>query len=54
MGTGNSSFGDSYLLGALQVAKKLDVPFLYGLELAGTPEDVKKVQKGLEELFKKL
>lgn len=44
---GNINFGEAYLLAGKIIAKKLDIPILYGFELMGTPEDVDKVRTGL-------
>jgi protein involved in ribonucleotide reduction len=36
------------------IAAKCKVPHLYRFELMGTPEDVTRVQKGLEEFWTRL
>lgn len=50
IGAGNTNFGANYCRAAYLVAAKCDVPLLYTFELLGTPEDVEKVDKGLEAL----
>lgn len=52
MASGNANFGESFLLAGKQVAQKLDVPMLFGFELAGTSEDVDKVVRGIPEYYK--
>lgn len=54
IGSGNINFGESYLLAAKQVAKKLGVPLVYGVELAGTDHDVKAMIEGLEKTWSQL
>lgn len=49
--TGNTNFGSAYLLGGKTVAKKLQVPLLYGLEMAGLDTDVTNVQNGLLDFY---
>lgn len=52
--SGNTNFGEGYLLAGKVISQKLSVPFLYGFELLGTVEDVEKVQKGLNEYWDSL
>ncbi|MCI7552145.1 MAG: class Ib ribonucleoside-diphosphate reductase assembly flavoprotein NrdI [Actinomycetaceae bacterium] len=52
--SGNTNFGKYYCVAGDIIAKKTHVPHLYRFELLGTPADVKKVQDGLEEFWKKL
>lgn len=54
IGTGNINFGDEYAMAGDVIAKKLGVPMLYRLELAGTDIDVDKVQHGLHQLEENL
>ena len=54
IGAGNTNFGDNYGRGADIVAAKVGVPVLFKFELLGTPEDVAKVDKGLDELCQRL
>lgn len=51
IGAGNTNFGELYCVAADKVAAKCHVPVLYKFELMGTPEDVKKVNQGLEEFW---
>lgn len=51
IGTGNTNFGETYCLAAAIIAAKCNVPQLYRLEIMGTPEDVDKVNKGLEDFW---
>jgi protein involved in ribonucleotide reduction len=51
IGAGNMNFGEGYLLGAKVAARKLNVPMMYGFELAGLDTDVVKVHNGLTEFF---
>lgn len=50
IGAGNTNFGENYCRAAYTVAQKCEVPVLYRFELLGTPEDVEKVDKGLDLL----
>lgn len=54
IGAGNTNFGDNYCMAGDIIAKKCGVPHLYRFELMGTPEDVTRVQKGLEEFWTRL
>ena len=51
IGAGNTNFGTNYNLAAHKIAKKLSVPVLYLFELMGTPEDVARVNQGLDEFW---
>ena len=51
IGSGNRNFGELFAHAAHVIAKKCNVPLLYKFELAGTPTDVKNVQKGIEKLW---
>lgn len=46
--SGNLNFLDDYARAGDVIAQKCQVPLLYRFELAGTPEDVEKVQEGLD------
>lgn len=52
IGSGNKNFHESYCIAGDIVAQKCAVPHLYRFELMGTPDDVSKVHKGLEEFWK--
>lgn len=47
VGTGNTSFGAGFCLGARIVAHKCQVPLLHTVELFGTPDDVETVYKDI-------
>jgi protein involved in ribonucleotide reduction len=49
---GNTNFGEGYCLAGDIVAQKCGVPFLYKLELFGTPDDVAAVSSGLDEFWR--
>ncbi len=49
--SGNTNFGVAYGLAGDIVAKKCNVPVLYKFELFGTPDDVTKVDKGLDQFW---
>ena len=51
IGTGNRNFGDHFGAAADIIAQKCSVPLLYKLELAGMPEDVEIVRKGLRDFW---
>lgn len=51
IGAGNTNFGAEYCLAGDVIAVKCNVPHLYKFELMGTPEDVARVNKGLEEFW---
>lgn len=52
--SGNTNFGEAYLIAGKMIAQKLKIPFLYGFELLGTPDDVKKVRDGIIENWETL
>ena len=54
IGAGNTNFGDNYCMAGDIIAAKCKVPHLYRFELMGTPEDVARVRKGLEEFWTRL
>ncbi len=54
IGAGNTNFGDNYCMAGDIIAAKCQVPHLYRFELMGTPEDVARVQQGLEEFWTRL
>lgn len=57
IGGGNINFGEKYAAAADVLAGKLGVPVLYRFELRGLPEDLVKVEEGIEnnwELLLKL
>lgn len=51
MSSGNTNFGEAYCLAGKIIAQKCQVPYLYGFELLGTPDDVVKVQAGLQKFW---
>lgn len=54
IGAGNTNFGDNYCLAADIIAAKCQVPHLYRFELMGTPEDVTRVNQGLDTFWTRL
>lgn len=50
---GNTNFGDAYCLAGDVIAAKCRTQLLYRVELMGTPEDVERVQNGLEIFWKR-
>lgn len=52
IGAGNTNFSDKFCIAADIIAQKCEVPVLYKFELMGTPEDVVKVNQGMEEFWK--
>jgi protein involved in ribonucleotide reduction len=52
IGSGNLNFLGDYCKAAEIISAKLQVPVLYRFELAGTPEDVTKTQKGLSTFWR--
>lgn len=48
---GNTNFGTAYCSAGPIVAAKCAVPYLYGFELLGTPDDVERVRQGLKEFW---
>ena len=53
IGAGNTNFGGLFCVAADIISRKCEVPVLYRFELMGTPEDVEKVNQGLEEIWKR-
>ena len=51
--TGNTNFNDTFCLAGPILSKKLNVPMLYQLELAGTKHDVETTQKILNDFWEK-
>lgn len=49
---GNTNFGEAFCLAGDIVARKCAVPHLYRLEVFGTPDDVERVNEGLERWWK--
>jgi protein involved in ribonucleotide reduction len=49
---GNTNFGEHFGLAGEIISRKCSVPHLYRLELFGTPEDVERVDEGLERWWK--
>ncbi|MGV8968489.1 MAG: class Ib ribonucleoside-diphosphate reductase assembly flavoprotein NrdI [Cellulomonas sp.] len=45
---GNTNFGTAYCLAGEIISAKCEVPYLYGFEILGTPEDVLRVRDGLD------
>jgi protein involved in ribonucleotide reduction len=54
IGAGNTNFGDNYCLAGDIIAAKCGVPHLYRFELMGTPEDVARVNNGLDTFWTRL
>ena len=54
IGAGNTNFGDNYCMAADIIAAKCQVPRLYRFELMGTPEDVTRVNQGLDTFWTRL
>jgi protein involved in ribonucleotide reduction len=54
IGAGNTNFGDNYCMAADIIAAKCQVPRLYRFELMGTPEDVARVNNGLDTFWTRL
>jgi len=50
--SGNTNFGDAYCAAGDIIARRCHVPFLYGFELTGTPEDRRTVRVGLRDFFR--
>lgn len=48
---GNTNFGAAYCAAGPMIAAKCAVPYLYGFELLGTPEDVISVRDGLDNFW---
>ncbi len=51
--SGNRNFGEFYAHAGEVIASKCKVPVLYRFELAGTDGDVKRIQQGMEEFWKR-
>jgi len=51
---GNTNFGAAYCIAGQIISAKCSVPYLYGFELLGTPEDVISVRDGLDQLWLRL
>src|ERR1700760_1949105 len=49
---GNNNFGAEFAYAGDVVSRKCDVPYLYRLELMGTPDDVEAVRAGLADFWK--
>ena len=54
IGAGNTNFGENYCMAADIIAAKCQVPHLYRFELMGTPEDVTRVNQGLDTFWTRL
>ncbi|SLJ98794.1 protein involved in ribonucleotide reduction [Arthrobacter sp. P2b] len=54
IGGGNTNFGDNYCLAGDIIAAKCGVPHLYRFELMGTPDDVSRVNNGLDTFWTRL
>ncbi len=54
IGAGNTNFGDNYCLAGDIIAAKCGVPHLYRFELMGTPDDVTRVNNGLDTFWTRL
>lgn len=50
---GNTNFGKAYCLAGKVIAEKCQVPYLYGFEVFGTAEDVKRVNEGLRKFWQR-
>ncbi|WP_115790498.1 class Ib ribonucleoside-diphosphate reductase assembly flavoprotein NrdI [Arthrobacter silvisoli] len=51
IGAGNMNFADNYCAAGDIIAAKCKVPHLYKFELMGTPEDVDRVNQGLDKFW---
>ncbi|MBT2513537.1 class Ib ribonucleoside-diphosphate reductase assembly flavoprotein NrdI [Arthrobacter sp. ISL-30] len=54
IGAGNTNFADNYCMAGDIIASKCQVPHLYRFELMGTPEDVLRVNQGLDKFWTRL
>ncbi len=54
IGAGNTNFGDNYCMAADIIAAKCHIPRLYRFELMGTPDDVARVNNGLDTFWTRL
>lgn len=52
--SGNRNFGEMFAYSGDVISRKCDVPVLYRFELSGTPDDVMRVQKGVQRLWQSL
>lgn len=50
---GNTNFGDAYCIAGDIISEKCKVPYLYGFELFGTPDDIKRVREGLVKFWQR-
>ena len=48
---GNTNFGSAYCLAGSIISAKCEVPYLYGFEILGTPQDVTRVREGLDQFW---
>ena len=48
---GNTNFGTAYCLAGSIISAKCEVPYLYGFEILGTPQDVTRVREGLDQFW---
>ncbi|ASK65891.1 class Ib ribonucleoside-diphosphate reductase assembly flavoprotein NrdI [Brachybacterium avium] len=48
---GNTNFGEDYCLAGPVISAKCQVPVLYRFELLGTPDDVERVDHGLDRFW---
>lgn len=48
---GNTNFGAAYCIAGSIISAKCHVPYLYGFELLGTPEDARSVRDGLDQFW---
>ncbi|MGG5171417.1 class Ib ribonucleoside-diphosphate reductase assembly flavoprotein NrdI [Pseudarthrobacter sp. J1738] len=51
---GNTNFGDNYCMAGRIISQKCQVPHLYKFELMGTPEDIDRVNQGLDMFWTRL
>ncbi|MFG6474978.1 class Ib ribonucleoside-diphosphate reductase assembly flavoprotein NrdI [Microbacterium sp. P06] len=51
---GNTNFGEHFGFAGDVISRKCSVPHLYRVEVFGTPEDVDRVNEGLERWWKRL
>lgn len=50
---GNTNFGDAYCLAGDIISAKCHVPHMYRFEPLGTPGDVRRVNEGLDEFWRR-
>lgn len=48
---GNTNFGTAYCIAGSIISAKCEVPYLYGFEILGTPQDVTRVRDGLDQFW---